>query len=457
MSILYSDILRKWIFPYSYRIRKIDFINTMKQALDNQSLTHEEIISVQFKKLSSLLDHAYNTVPFYREKFDSIGLKPEDIQSWEDFMQVPVLSKDQIQRNPELFLSSNPRTGAASISTSGSTGSPLKFHLSKASIASDLASHYRSLKWWGIELGDRYIMWWGYGYDPFKATTFNKALKSLFVKPVEDRIMNRRTLPAFNITESSMDGALDLIRRFKPKYIFTYPSALSLFADHIKNIKFDGRLFGIQAVVSFGEVLFDWQTDLFQDVFGCRTINTYGSAEVGIIGFSLPCGCIHTMDDFIITEVLKENPADEFGEVVVTPLENYASPLIRYNLEDLAIPGEESHECPLGIGFSTLKQIIGRHHDKIQLSYGTYVHGTVFTALMHKIEHVNHFQVIQKEPDCFEVMVVTDSGEVMPEVERNVISGFRKRAGIKYTRVIRVPEIPTEAGGKFRFVRSEIN
>jgi len=457
MSVHYSDILRRWIFPYSFKIRKIDFINTLANGLDNQTLDHAQIRSLQFNKLKSILNHAYTTVPFYRDNFDSIGLKPADIQSRADFDNVPVISKEQIRKNPELFLSRKPRTKAVDISTSGSTGSPLKFHLSKASIASDLASHYRSLKWWGIELGDPYIMWWGSGYDPFKATTLSKALKSLFVKPVEDLIMNRRTLAAFNITPTLMDEALGVIRKFKPKYIFTYPSALRMFADYIKIKKIDGRSLGIQAVISFGEILFDWQAELFQEAFGCRTINTYGSSEVGIIGFGLPCGDIHTMDDYIFVEVIKEDPSDEFGEVVVTHLENYASPLIRYNLEDLAVPGGLDHECPLGIGFSTLNQIMGRHHDKILLSDGTYVHGTVFTAIMHRIKHVNHFQVIQKEPDRFDALVVTDSGEAMPEIEKKIKSGFRKRAGIKNTRVIRVPEIPTEATGKFRFVRSEVN
>lgn len=457
MSLQYSDILRQWIFPYSFKLRNIDFINTMKQALENQALDNAEIRSIQFNKLKSLLDHAYRTVPFYRENYDSTGLKPADIQSWADFNRVPVISKEQIRDNPEMFLSSRPRTGPVSISTSGSTGSPLKSHLSKASIASDLASHYRSLKWWGIELGDRYIMWWGYGYDPFKAPTLSKALKSLFVKPFEDRVMNRRTIPAFNISQSDLEKTIKFLKTYNPKYIFTYPSALSFFADFINKGKLDGRVLDIKAVVSFGEILFDWQVDLFQEVFGCQTVNTYGSAEVGIIGFGLPCGDIHTMDDFILTEVIKQNPSDEFGEVVVTHLENYASPLIRYNLQDLAIAGDGNHECPLGVGFSTLKQIIGRHHDRILLSDGTYIHGTVFTAVMHGIEHVKHFQVIQKEPDRFDVLVVVDSDNAMPEIERKIKTGFRKRAGIHSATVHKVQSIPTEPTGKFRFVRSELN
>jgi phenylacetate-CoA ligase len=457
MGNYHNKLLRKWIFPYSYRLRGIDFSGKMSDAIKNQKLERETIREMQFKKLQSLLEHAYSTVPFYRDIFGSHGLNPSDIKTWQDFEAVPVLSKEQIRPNPDLFLSSNPRSKAVDIGTSGSTGSPLNFHLSKSSIASDLASHYRILKWWDIEVGDPYIMFWGYGYDPRKAVNFIKGLKALFIKPVEDRILNRRTIAAFNITQSDLQKDLAVLKKFKPKYIFAYPSALSLLADYIRNQGIEGRDLEIQLVLSFGEILYDQQVELFQDVFGCPTVNGYGAAEIGAIAGSLPCGCIHTMDDNIVTEVIKENPADEFGEVVVTHLENYASPLIRYNLQDLAIPGDGTHNCPLGIGFSTLKQIIGRHHDKILLSDGTYVHGTVFTAVLRRIEHINRFQIIQKTPDEFEVLVVTDSEFDMPEVEKKVKAGLRKRAGIKNIRVIRVPEIPTEASGKFRFVRSEIN
>jgi phenylacetate-CoA ligase len=457
MGNFYGKLLREWIFPYSHKLWGIDFMGAMTEALINQQLDSEIIRDLQFKKLKTLLHHAYSTVPYYRDKFDSLGINHEDIKTWGDFEQIPLLSKEEIQGNQDRFLSSRLRSKAVDIGTSGSTGIPLKFHQDKSSIASDLASHYRILKWWGIELGDPYIMFWGYGYNPRKAIGIRKKLKALLYKPVEDRIMNRITIAASDIAESDLQKDLVVLNKFKPKYIFAYPSGLSLLAEYIQAQDIDGRSLEIKLVLSFGEILYDHQVDLFNDVFGCPTVNGYGAGEVGAIAGSLPCGHIHTMDDFIITEVVKEKPTDEFGEIVVTHLENYASPLIRYNLQDLAIPGDGKHECPLGVGFSTLKQIIGRHHDKILLSDGTFIHGNVFSAVLRRIKHVNRFQVIQKESDCFDILVVTNSEDVMSEVEKKVKAGLRRRVGIKNFRVIRVSEIPTEATGKFRFVRSEIN
>jgi len=457
MSNFHGEILRRWIFPYSYKLRGMDFTGTMEEALQNQRLDKDTIRALQFKKLKSLLQHAYSTVPFYKKQFNTAGIIPEDVKSFEDFSKIPSITKEQIRQNPESFLSTDPRSKAVDVSTSGATGSPLKFHLSKCAIISNLVSHYRILQWWGIELGDPHIMLWGYGYNPRKAPGFRKALQVLFTRPIEDLIMNRRTMAAFNISKNDLKKDVAILQKFKPKYIFTYPSALSFLADFIRDQGINGHNLEIQLILSFGEILYDQQTELFHNVFGCPTVNGYGASEVGAIAGSLPCGQIHTMDDFILVEVVKEHPSDEFGEIVVTLLENFASPLIRYNLQDLAVPGDGNHECPLGVGFSTLKQIIGRHHDKILLADGTYVHGTVFTSAMNKIEHVKHFQVIQKQPDLFDILVVTDSEKDLPKIEKKVKARLRKRAGIKHANVIRVPAIPAETTGKFRFVRSEVN
>ena len=227
-------------------------------------------------------------------------------------------------------------------------------------------------------------------------------------------------------------------------------------AQFIRERGYDGRSLGLELLVSFGEILFDWQRDEFSKVFGCPTADEYGATEVGLIAYGHPCGEMHIMDDYMIVEIIKSDPQDEFGEVVVTNLENWGSPLIRYNLQDLAYPLEESCSRPLSLGFSRLESVVGRHNDTIRLSDGRIVHSTFFTWFMKELEYMQNFQVIQKQPDSFEVLIVTDTEEEALESERFIQARMNKRLGTVDVCVKHVPVILTEASGKLRFIRSEV-
>jgi len=213
---------------------------------------------------------------------------------------------------------------------------------------------------------------------------------------------------------------------------------------------------GLELLVTFGEVLYDWQRDEFAKVFGCPTADEYGAAEVGVIAYGHPCGDMHIMDDYMVVEIVKSDPQDQLGEVVVTNLENWGSPLVRYNLQDLAYPLEESYSCPLSLGLSRLESVVGRHNDSIRLSDGRIIHSSFFTELIPVLEYVHNFQVNQNLPDRFEVLIVTDTKEEALDAERFIQTRIHKLLGPVDVCVKHVPDIPTEASGKFRFVRSEV-
>ena len=85
MNDIYTPILRDWIYPLAQRVQNRNYSKLMTEAIKNQFLSQDELQNIQFNKLTALLHHAYNSVPHYRDTFDSVGLKPEDIRSWDDF------------------------------------------------------------------------------------------------------------------------------------------------------------------------------------------------------------------------------------------------------------------------------------------------------------------------------------------------------------------------------------
>ena len=90
-------------------------------------------------------------------------------------------------------------------------------------------------------------------------------------------------------------------------------------------------------------------------------------------------------DDFVIMEVIKSSPEDEYGQIIATRLDNWEFPLIRFNVEDLAPQPETHHDCSLNLPFQKVDQIIGRHHDQIMLANGRVVRATYFSRLLRNI------------------------------------------------------------------------
>lgn len=455
MSDPYAPLLRNWIFPLAQRARGRNFLASLEEGRQNQSLDPDSLRSMRERKLKALLRHAYKTVPYYRRRFDLSGIKPEDIRSLADIASLPLLTKEDILKDPGSFVSSQPRTRPQSFGTSGSSGMPLVFNQDQDSITAGLVCRVRALEAWGIRQGDRYLKFHGGGRDSKLFPGFNTVFKERILGPLEDRLMNRRFASAFGVTPEKLDLYWRTVQSFRPRYIFGYPAAVEMLARHILECSYDGQEPGIKLVVCMGEIVFKSQKALFREAFGCPTAEEYGAAEVGVMAYSYPCGEIHSMDDYLILEVLKKSPQDGAGEVVVTHLENWASPLIRYKMHDMAVPDRKESSCPDGIAFSALENITGRQFDMIRLPDGEVVHGMYFDAVMRKIAGVRRYQVIQLEGGGFEFRLVLDSAEILLDVEAEIKARMDRRFGVRDVVVKSVQAIPPEPSGKFRYIRSE--
>jgi len=425
----------------------------LKQAMETQYLDYDSLRKMQFGKLTQLLNHAYQNVPFYREKYDSVGVKPGDIRSWEEFYSLPLVTKEDIRSRTKDFLSQNPRQSAFAVRTGGSTGKPMLYYMDQQAAAASHVDMIRSRRWWGIELGDREVKFWGHG------ASFAPGLKGVvqkkIIRPFTDTIMNRQTLSAYNMSSDSMMDYWKFIQAYHPQYIVGYASTLYVFAHFLREMGINGKKIGLKACVSAAEILYDWQRMEIEEVFGCAVANEYGATEVGIIGYGCPCGAIHTMDEHVIVEVVKKSPEDEFGDVLITHFENWYSPLIRYNLEDVAIRENDKTPCIHGIGLSRLKKVLGRQHDLIRLSDGRVVHGEFFTHIFDHLKGVEQFQVVQKQPDFFEIAIVPVSEKLTSEQEGYIRSMVFKHLGKVEVRLNYQSWIEKEDSAKFRWVRSE--
>ena len=83
-------------------------------------LSRDEIRALQLEKLKKQVAYNYENSPFYKNKFEVVGAKPEDIKSFKDFSKIPLMTKDEHRRaqeeslekygNAKFFIKLNPKS-----------------------------------------------------------------------------------------------------------------------------------------------------------------------------------------------------------------------------------------------------------------------------------------------------------------------------------------------------------
>jgi phenylacetate-CoA ligase len=235
-----------------------------------------------------------------------------------------------------------------------------------------------------------------------------------------------------------------------------YASALERFAKfvqahHLDDVKFSG-------VTSTAEVLYPSQRELIERTFGCEVVNRYATRELG----GIACECLehtglHIGVGEVYVEILRDGvavPVGEEGDIVVTNLNNYGMPFIRYRVGDI---GQLSDAvCPCGRGLPMMEVVRGRTSDMFKTKDGRVVHGEFFTHLFYGISEARRFQVIQKSYDHILVSVVEKS-PLPPERLVFIERAIKDVMGSDVTVEFRFPQsIALQSSGKYRFTISEV-
>ena len=425
----------------------------LKKLEETQWHTKQELKKLQWHKLKRLLQHAYEYVPHYQKQFKKLGLSPEDINEPESFRQFPLLIKDDIRNNFSALKAGNTKHFVKDC-TSGSMGTPLTFLKERSTSGHFLAAKYRGHRWHNIDIGDREIKFWGLPIDQ----------KPKWREHIKDFILNRTLFVTFDISQETPLQYFKACQRIKPKYIYGYASSLYRFARLLKAEKIDASTLNLKGVISTSEVLYEFEREVIEPVFGCRVINEYGACEAGVMAFECPEGNMHVTVENVYLEILKEDgqPAmpGESGEIVVTELNNYAMPFIRYKIDDLATSIDEDEKCKCGRGLPLIGEIVGRALDTVVTPSEKLLHAHVFNYIIRSaISHgadIREFKIIQKDKHNLLIKIVTPQ-ELSPEhrsyISNQIISFMGESININFEQV---ENIPMEKSGKFRFFVSEI-
>jgi len=445
-NIMYKILVTRILAPALDLIKGTNIVEYLQILERTQWLKQKEIIEFATKKLRRLLTFAYERCPYYHHVFKDLGLKPDNIKTVKDLVKLPILTKEDVRNNlAKMIARSFQRSRLIPERTGGSTGEPLDFFTTKESWSWEHAAGFRAYGWSGYQLGDKQALMWGHPVDLVEFQKLRENIVNFFQRTI--------VLPCDYVSDKSMTIFANRLERFRPKLIRGYASAVYLFAKFCKE---RGHNIQPKAVITTADTLFDHERRMIEDTFKCEVYDFYGSREAAGIASECPeHSGYHVSAENIILEIIRKGEhvaPGENGEILVTNLNNYGMPFIRYGTKDVGSPSDEI--CPCGRGLPLIKSLEGRNWDIITTPNG-YIQYSFFYWIIAGL-HVKQFQIIQETRDRILIKIVKDKqySEVDTEyILQKLSHSISKNIKIDIEFVNLIP--PTKSG-KRRVVISNI-
>lgn len=345
------------------------------------------------KRVLNTIRKAYETVPYYREKYDNSGFDIKSLRSIRDLKNVPFITKDEIRENfPDKIVARGVDIDKCHYSaTTGSTGRSLPFVFSQKTFAFYLMTSFRV-----------YTM---IGYRPWHKLVYVKytAIRT----PKFGPFFRTAHIPS-TIT---IGEQIEMLLKEKPDILVGYASiiheiAQRITSDQLKNLHI--KIVGVNSEMSTQD-----QRDFISRRFGCPVYDEYSTEETWMITSQCKKHRYHLFIDNVWVEFLDKEGNDalpgEIGEMVLTTTQSDVMPFIRYRIGDL---GRYTHEqCTCHLGFPLIESFDGRADDSFILPSGKFVSSlkvlNTFTKFIKNYLHLmEEFKVVQEEKDLIVIYLV---------------------------------------------------
>lgn len=421
---------RNLIFPLSERMLGTTVRAKLEFLRRSQWWRREDLLEYRDNQLRNLFMHAYTNTAYYRQLFEARGISPWTLRGAQDLPRLPVLTKEIIRARENDLKAGNYAAHAFSRFTSGSTGSPVRFWQTHEDYSWQWAAHFRAWEWAGYSLGDRY------------AKISINADRHQIKKRIQDMLMNSVYVCAYEMSPVRVERYIRKLISFRPKLVYGYSSSITVLAREMlrKDICYQAA-----AVVTTGDNLVPTFRKDIEKAFGAKVYDDYGCGGEGLaIANQCPMGSYHINDELLVLEEVD-------GEAVVTSLNNYAMPLIRYKIGDRITLG--GSPCGCGKGLAIIESLDGRSHDVVRTTRGDVLVVHFFTILFEYMQGVDQFKIVQRELGGITIKLVinqkydklSDEKHIRQYIEKSV--GSRLKLAIEYVAVI-----PLESNGKYRLI-----
>ncbi|WP_426284782.1 phenylacetate--CoA ligase family protein [Luteibacter sp. E-22] len=447
---LYETTLRRVIWPaYEGGLRRRDTPAYMRRYERDQWLAPEEVASLQFQRLKRLLDWCYREVPYYKRRWDALGIVPQDIRDMDDYARLPVLTKADIRDNADEIKATSLKASLGYKATGGSTGEPLRFGFTRESNDRRVAVMWRGYGWAGSRMGRRTLFLWG-------GAVGNPSAMHRMKDRIYNAVFARKLLDSFHMNESNMADYADAIDAYRPEVVVGYVGPLVRLAEWL--LANHRQVARPASVIGAAEALHPFQRELIEKAFGAPAYNTYGCREFMLIASECEHRQgLHVNADHLVVETLDHEgmpPPGGSGEVAITDLFNYGMPFIRYVNGDMATYATST--CACGRGLPMLASVDGRKLDAIRTPAGHILPGEFFPHMLKDVPGLARFQLVQRRLDRLDLSIVRGRGfedASLDYIRREVgkVLGDSAELHCHF-----VDDIPLTRSGKLRVTVSEL-
>lgn len=435
---LYNNLVEKLILPASDIYLKKKISKHFRFLRKSEWWTYDELEDYQNRKLKNLISYAYQNIEYYNNLFKENKLTPKDIKTKNDLSKIPILNKSDIQKNKtKLINKSYPKSKVVFHKSSGSTGEPMQYLVSKDAYSFNIACNLRGWYWMGYRLGDKFI----------KMSQYERP----FEKQLQDFFLRTRYISTAKMNDNHFKKIVNTIEVYNPKIIRSYPDPLFFLANYLKNNNINN--IKPKVLTTTGNLLLPKMRTFIEEQFSTKIYDSY-RCEGGPNAFENPGHDRYILSmEYAISEILMNGDEVNEGEEglhITTDLHNYAMPFIRYNSQDVVVKG--IGQCSTGRKHQTISKIYGRNSDILITPNGKFLIVLHFADYFDQFSSINQFQIVQKKIDLVEIRLVVNS-EFNRSTE-NTILHYWENYIEDHVKIILsiVDSIEPTSSGKHRFI-----
>ncbi|MBO8169442.1 MAG: phenylacetate--CoA ligase [Thermoanaerobacteraceae bacterium] len=325
----------------------------------HECMDREQLQQLQLARLKETLHWVYERVPFYREKFDSVGLRPGDVKSLEDIRVLPFTTKDDLRDNYPFGLFAVPKEELVRVhASSGTTGKPVVvgYTAEDLDMWTDLVARMVTLA--GVTSRDVAQVAFGYGlFTGGFGLHYGLERVGAMVVPASG---------------GNSEKQIMLMQDFGTTVLISTPTYALYLAEVARKMGVDPRCdLQVRLGLFGGE---PWTEEMRQEIeqqWGMKATDNYGLSEVlgpGVAGeCKYTCGH-HIAEDHFLVEVIDPETGEnlgpgEEGELVFTSLTKKAFPVIRFRTKDISVITREPCKC--GRTTARMRKVTGRTDDML--------------------------------------------------------------------------------------------
>lgn len=381
----------------------------------DECMPRAQLTEVQLQRLKNIVEKVYHDVPFYRCRFQEIGLEPGEINSLRDLQKLPFTTKQDLRDNYPFRMFATSMSDVVRVhASSGTTGKPTVVGYTRGDLNCWSELMARSLTCAGTVKDS--VVQVAYGYGLFTG--------GLGAHYGAERI-GATVIP---ISGGNTERQLMLMKDFGTTVLACTPSYAVHLADVMEKTGFKSSELKLQFGLFGGE---PWSEEMRQEIekrLGISAVDIYGLAE--IIGPGVACECqvkkgLHIFEDHFIPEIIdpvtgETLPYGSKGELVITTLTKEAIPVLRYRTGDVSILTAEP--CSCGRTYVRMHKVMGRTDDMLVIRGVNVFPSQVEAVILEIGETEPHYLLIvdrKGSMDELEVQV-----EVSPQMFSDQVRGL---------------------------------